>query len=152
MRALVPLPVLGGLAALVAAASLGVGGIALYRDLRAAFRDSGPSVFAASVAGQIQAIRHSVPPGASILLTAADDSDGKWYGLLFQRALFPRNRVIVRYLPLSRADMQPLVTLYSIRYALAVGPPASNAGFRVRADLGPLPGLPYGVSFGEFAP
>jgi hypothetical protein len=127
------------------------GGRALYRDLTLAFRDAGPSVFGPTVRQQLDGLRSRLAPGAPLLLVAASHTDGAWYTRLFQRALFPRNPVVVRYLPYSLADELSDRRRWSIRHGLAIGNPPPNLEFVSHEDLGPLPALPDRLWFGELA-
>ncbi len=150
-RALVPLPILRGIAALVALASLLAGGAALYRDLTIAFRDAGPSVFGPTVRQQLDTLRDRLPAGAPLLLVSASRTDGSWYARLFQRGLYPRNPVVVRYLPLAPAAERAAIARWSVRHGLAIGNPPPDLGFAGHEDLGTLPALTDRLWLGELA-
>ncbi|HEY1433909.1 MAG TPA: hypothetical protein VGG65_00960 [Thermoanaerobaculia bacterium] len=138
-RAIVPLPLLRGIAAIVVAASIAAGARALRADLIIAFRDAGPSNTPASVARQLEAIRRLAPPGAPILLVAPAAGDDLWYTRFFQRALYPRNAVLIRYLPFARKDADTLRRHWKISHGVAFGAAPTDLGFLGPEDLGTLP-------------
>lgn len=152
MRPIVPLPLLRGAAAIVLAASFVAGGRALYRDLTIAFRDAGPSNIPSSVRRQIETVEAKVPPGARILLVSPEATDELWYTRLFQRAFYPRNAVIIRYLPLARPAADALRRRWTIGYGIAFRSEAIDLGFLGAEDLGTLPGSSDRVWAGEMAP
>ena len=129
---------------------MAVGGHALARDLQVAFRDAGPSVFTPVDREQMAAVRESLPAGASLLLVAT--TDDAWHARLWQRALYPEHTVIVRYEPLQRDELKRFRDQYAIRHAVSLGTAPPDPGFRSHRDLGPLPGLPGHVWFGELEP
>ncbi len=135
------------------AASVLSGGLELYKDLRVAFRDAGPSVFGPTVRIQLDALRERLPPGASLLLVSAGMTDSAWYTRLFQRGLYPRTIAIVRNLPTpDPADLERIRSRYGVRFAISMGNPPPDPGFLTHEDLGPLPGIADRVWFGELAP
>jgi hypothetical protein len=151
-RALVPAPILRSAAALVVGASLVAGVKADLADTVIAFRDAGPSVFHPSVSRQIDEIRQEVPAGETILLVSASRTDGSWYTRLFQRALYPRNDVIVRYLPFTSAEAERVRRAWPIRYGIVFDVAPSSLDLLDRRDLGALPAMPDHVFFGKLAP
>ena len=132
------------------AASLASGIPSIVGDLRVAFRDAGPSVFTPGDRRQIEAVRASVPPGTSLLLVA--NSDDAWHARLWQRGLYPERALIVRYVPLDSSELRRFRTQYAIRFAIALGDPPPDPGFRWRKDLGTLPGRGSHLWFGELEP
>lgn len=138
--------------AVVLVASLVCGVRARSRDATRAFRDAGPSNFPSTVTRQIDEIRREVPAGETILLVSASATDGAWYTRLFQRALYPRNDVVVRYLPLSSRDADGLRRKWSIRHGVELAPEPSSLAFTEHRDLGPLPAMPDRVFIGVLAP
>jgi hypothetical protein len=151
-RPILPVPVLRIIAILVVAASVVTGAIAMRKDVRIAFRDAGPSEFPASVNLQVEAITRGMPPGAGLLLLSQSHDDGAWYARLFQRALYPRNVVVVRYVPLTGPERDLLRRQWSLGYGLAMGVPPPDVGFLAHEDLGTLPALPDRVWFGKIGP
>ena len=139
--------------AVVAAASLASGGRALYQDLSLAFTWAGASVFPPTVQRQLETLRSRIPRGSHVLLVAPFGANGPWYSRLFQRGLYPGVVVIVRYLPPpDAAALRRLRRQYDLRYAVSMGDPPTDPGFVAHDDLGPLPGIPDRVWFGELAP
>ncbi len=149
---LLPVPVLRGLAAAVLGASLWCGVRALARDYDRAFHVAGHSVFPESVVHQIDAIRRAVPPGQSILLLSESHDDGAWYTRLFQRALYPRNRVVVRYQPLGAALFARDRKDWAIGWGLLLAPEASALPLDRPVDLGTLPAMPDRVWLAPLKP
>lgn len=137
-------------AGVVVAASAVAGLSALGRDLRLAYTWAGPSTFAETDRLQIAAVRERVPEGAVILLVAKRTDI--WHARLWERGLFPRNQVATLFEPVTIEEVQKLRSRYGIRYAVLIGPPTFDSGFRWQSDLGNLPGLPSRVSFGELSP
>jgi hypothetical protein len=135
---------------IVVAASLAVGGAAIARDLRVAFRDASPSVFTPIDRAQMAAVRASIPPRASLLLVAT--TDDAWEARLWQRAFYPEYAVIVRYVPLQPDELKRLRDQYAIRHAISLGVNPPDPGFRSHQDLGMLPGSPGHAWFGELEP
>jgi hypothetical protein len=150
--AIAPIPLIRGAAAAVLAASLAAGVVSIARDLRVAFREAGPSNVPASIRRQIELIQKSVPPGEPILLVSATLPDELWYTRLLQRALYPRNAIIIRYQPLAHDDAASLRRRWSIRHGIALDASPPDIGFRDAEDLGSLPALSHRVWLGELAP
>lgn len=148
----IPVPVLRGFAALVLGASAWIGVRALARDFDRAFHEAGTSIFPASVTRQLDAIRARVPAGESILLLAASRTDGPWWARLLQRALYPRNAVVVRYEPLPADELAQLNRAWRFGYCVLLSPEPSSPVLSNREDLGTLPGLSDHVWLGAFAP
>jgi hypothetical protein len=139
-------------AALVVGASLLAGVRALARDYDRAFHVAGKSVFPPGVARQVDAIRARVPAGASVLLLSASSTDGSWWARLFQRALYPRNPIVVRYEPLPSAQLARLRREWGLGWGLLLAPDASSLPFADREDLGTLPAMPDRVWLGPLTP
>lgn len=137
-------------AVVVLAASAAAGLTAIWSDLRLAYTWSGPSIFSEPDLKAMSAVREAVPPGATILVVArwAD----VWTARVWQRGLFPRNPVVVRLEPYTAQEIRKFRQRYAIRHAVLIGPPAFDLGFRWRRDLGPVPGVPGRVEFGELLP
>ena len=151
-RAIAPPFLVHGIAALAFAASLAAGGIAIVRDLRVAFLEAGPGNVPPSIARQLDAVRRAVPDGEPILLVANPLPEELWYGRLVQRVLYPRHRVLIRYLPLSRNAADSLRRRWAIRWGLAMAVRPPDIGFVEPEDLGTLPALDRRVWLGAFAP
>ena len=151
-RALVPHPIVRGAGALVLAASVVAGARAIVLDATIAFRDAGPSVFPDSVVRQVEEVRREVPPGETILLVSESRTDGSWYTRLFQRALYPRNDVVVRYLPLSPEDIVSVRRAWSIHHGLEFDAAPSSLALQHPKDLGALPAMPDHVFLGSMTP
>jgi hypothetical protein len=143
---------LRGLAALVLGASAWIGVRALVHDFDLAFHEAGKSVFPPSVARQLDAIRARVPAGDSLLLLAASRTDGPWWARLFQRALYPRNSLVVRYEPLPADELAQLNRVWRFRHGVLLSREPSSLVLSSREDLGSLPGLSDHVWLGDFAP
>jgi hypothetical protein len=91
-----------------------------------------------------------VPEGARLLHLSAEPE--YWYSRLWQRALYPRNEVIVVEPPLSAEVVRTLRDRYGVRFAISAGNPPSDPGFLWAVDLGPLPlGSAHNL-LGELAP
>ncbi|HKD18961.1 MAG TPA: hypothetical protein VKG23_14000 [Thermoanaerobaculia bacterium] len=151
-RALVPRPILRGAGALVLTASVVCGVRAMVYDATNAFRNAGPSVFPDSVIRQVDEIRREVAPGESILLVSASQTDGSWYTRLFQRALYPRNDVVVRYLPLSARDVASVRRVWSIHHGLELDTAPKSLALQHPEDLGALPAMPDHAFLGSVTP
>jgi hypothetical protein len=151
-RALAPHPILRGAGALVLTASAVCGVRAMVGDATTAFRDAGPSVFPDSVIRQVEEIRRDVPPGEAILLVSESHTDGAWYTRLFQRALYPRNDVVVRYLPLSPGKVASVRRIWSIHNGLEFDATPSSLALQHPKDLGALPAMPDHVFLGSVTP
>jgi hypothetical protein len=134
----------------VVLASLASGLTALVRDLRFAYRNAGPSVFTDVDRRQMSAVREAVHAGDTILLVGTPDD--VWHAGLWQRGMYPRNTVVLVLGPYDAAAIGELRHRYDIAYAVLLGPPPFDPGFRWSRDLGSLPGLPHRVSFGELSP
>lgn len=143
---------LRGIAALVIGASLWSGVRALARDFDRAFYVAGRSVFPPSIVEQVDAIRVRVPPEGSVLLLSASSTDGAWWAREFQRALYPRNVVVVRYEPLPKAQLARLHREWRFGWGLILAPDPSSLALTGREDLGNLPALPDRVWLGRFTP
>jgi hypothetical protein len=137
-------------AAVVVGVSLASGIYALGRDLRAAFFYAGPSVFTPDDRRQMDAVRAAVPAGASLLLVATRGD--AWHARLWQRGLYPEQVLIVRYQPLDSEEFSKLRSQFAIHYAVSLGAPPTDPGFRWHRDLGTLPLLQSRVWFGELEP
>jgi hypothetical protein len=134
----------------VVAASIASGGVAFVQDILLAFRWAGPSVFTPLDQQQLAEVRAAAKPGETVLLLATRDE--AWHAPLWQRALYPERRVIIRYPPFDDAELRDLKKRDRIRVAVTMGAPVPDPGFRSRRDLGHLAGLPSRVWIGELAP
>lgn len=141
---------LGLAAGAVIASSLFAGLRALALDLRYAYRNAGPSVFADTDRRQMATVRAALSSDETILLLGTANT--VWHARLWQRGMYPRNPVVVRLEPYDGAAIRSLRERYGIRHAVLLGPPAPDPGFQWSQDLGSLPGLPERVSFGELLP
>jgi hypothetical protein len=137
-------------AACVAAASILSGGVAIVRDLRLAFRNAGPSVFSGVDRAQMDAVRAATPRGSTLLVAVG--RNGAWAGLLWQRGLYPERAVVLRGEPVSAWAVAEARRRWRFAAVVAIGDPPPDPGFRAHRDLGPIPGLPGRVWFGELAP
>jgi len=151
-RAIAPPALIHAIAALVFAASLTAGGIAIARDLRVAFFVAGPSNVPPSIARQLDAVQRATPEGEPILLVSSTLPEELWYARLVQRVLYPRHRVLIRYLPLPREAADGLRRRWAIRYGLAMDARPADIGFLSPEDLGTLPALDHRVWFGPLSP
>jgi hypothetical protein len=133
-------------------ASLWVGVRALAADFDLAFHVAGRSVFPPSIVRQLDAIRAKVPPGAPILLLSASSTDGSWWTRLFQRALYPRNVVIVRYEPLPPDALSRLRRDWRCGWGLVLAKEPTSVALANPEDLGNLPGMPDRVWLGMLPP
>ena len=83
------------------------GVLTLRSDLIVAFREADPRVFSPEFSQQVRRVEKIAPPRAELLVVASDDD--AWRARLWQRALYPRNPVVVRYRPLpSGAELEEL--------------------------------------------
>ena len=133
---------------LVAAAAL-LTGIKAIRDRAYLFGAPPLRVFSKEFLGQVRALEARVPPGSVLLYV--EPPSGHWSFLLWRRALFPRNEVILLESPLDRADVARLRSTYGIRYAIAVGDVPPDPGFLWSLDLGRTPHA-ADTRLGELAP
>jgi len=109
-------------AALVAGSALLAGVHMLQSDLVVTFRDEDPRVFSPAFLRQLSRAREIAPARARILLVAG--ADDAWRARLWQRALYPRNAVVVRYRPLPPGDeLERLRRLSDFVLALGTGNP-----------------------------
>ena len=150
-RAAVPVPILRAAAALVLAAGLVSGALAFYRDFHVAFVETSRSNVPASIARQIAEIEARVPAGEPLLLVSETRTEELWYARLLQRLFYPRNAVLIRYAPLTRADAEALRRRWSIRYGLALAVRPPDLAFEDAADLGALPAMDHHVWFGAMS-
>jgi hypothetical protein len=134
----------------VVLASLAAAIAAFSADIRTAYLWAGPSVFSETDRRQMAAVRGSVPAGEAILLLAG--ADDAWYARLWQRGLYPRNRVIALIGPTDAVRIRRLRERHGIRSVVVIGKPPDGAFLGTQRDLGPIPGWPSRVSFGEFLP
>jgi hypothetical protein len=119
------------LAALVAS-SLIVGFRAFRDDLIVAFRYAGASVFPPSLARQLPTVIERIPEGRPILLLAT--SADTWNARLWQRALYPRNPVFVRFEPFP--DAREMARMADLRDVLFLGRPPPGLAVDWIDDLG----------------
>ncbi len=140
-------------AVLVMAASVISGGLALPREVRVAFRDAWPSVFPGQLQQQLAVVEASVPPGPALLHVSdwASDPGTGWYSRLWQRALYPRNAVVLLMRDITPERIAELRRQYRPRYAISVGTPPIDPGFLWHRDLGVVPGSRQ-TWFGELRP
>jgi hypothetical protein len=133
-------------ALVVLGASVAVWIFTAGRELWIAYHFAGPSVFSSVDRRQFATVREAVPEKAPLLLVA--ESGNAWQARLWQRAFFPRNAVLVVYQPYGEGA-RTLRKSYGIRYAVLIGPPPYDPGFRWSRDLGPIAGMSAHVIFGE---
>ena len=134
---------------LVAAASLICGGREIARDW---YRFEGPPhrVLHPQFDAELRTVLRQLPVGARVLHFSAVPE--YWYSRLWQRALYPRNDVILVQPPLSRKRFESLRRRYGARYAISYGVPPWDPGFLWKTNLGPLPLVEGDNWFGELAP
>jgi hypothetical protein len=83
------------------------GALTLRTDLIVAFREADPRVFPPAFSQQVRRVEKIAPPRAELLVVASPDD--AWRARLWQRALYPRNPVVVRYRPLpSGGELEEL--------------------------------------------
>ncbi len=70
---------------------------------------------------------------------------------MWERALYPRNAVVILENPDSAA-LRRAREASGARYAISVGSPPLSAPYSWRVPLGSLPGLPHESWFGELDP
>jgi hypothetical protein len=114
------------------ASALIVGVGALRDDLKLAFRYAGASVFPPSLARQLPTVLERIPEGRPILLLAP--TANAWNARLWQRALYPRNPVIVRYEPFP--DRAALARMAGVRDALFLGRPPRSLSVEWSEPIG----------------
>jgi len=147
----VPSLVLRAAAAVVLAAGVGSGVAAFSRDFRATFGEAGPTNAPASLAPQIAAIEARVPAGEPLLLIGNTRTEELWYAWLIQRLLYPRHVVLVRFEPVTRAEVAALERRWAIRHGVALARRPPDLGFVEAADLGALPTVEPHVWLGALA-
>ena len=103
--------------ALLTASSLIVGFQAFRDDLKLAFGYAGASVFPPSLQRQLPTVLERIPEGRPILLLAT--TANAWNARLWQRALYPRNPVFVRYEPFP--DPREMARIADLRDVLFLG-------------------------------
>ena len=74
-----------------------------------------------------------------------------WYSRLWQRALYPRNEVVIQQPPVPPGRLNELRAKYRARFAVAAGDPPVDPGFLWKVDLGRVNG-PGEAWFGELKP
>ena len=136
--------------AVVVVASLAAGVTAFAGDLRTAYLYAGPSIFTSADRAQIDAVRAALPERASILVIAP--AADVWYAWLWQRGLFPDHLAVVQLDPWSAEEVRKAREQFGFRHAVLIGSPQFDPGLRSTRDLGPVPGQPTRVVFGELAP
>ena len=114
------------------------------------YRDAGPSIFAPADRRQYASVRERLQPGEALLVYATTAE--KWYTCLWQRALYPRNPVIVRYNKSTAASLREDIRRFHIRHAVAFGNPPPDPGFWSVEELGEISGQPGEVRFGALRP
>jgi hypothetical protein len=151
-RAILATRVSYGTAIAVFAAGIAAGALAMYRDFRVALFEAGPSNVPGSISRQLETVRAVVPQGEAILLVSNILPEELWYTRLIQRVLYPRQTVLIRYLPFPRAAADALRRRWNIRYGLVLDAQPADLGFAAPEDLGPLPALAHHVWFGSLPP
>jgi hypothetical protein len=117
---------------LVAVAAL-LTGFRAMRDRAWVFGAPPLRVFSDAFLGQVRAVESCVPPGA-VLLFVEPPSD-RWSFLLWRRALYPRNEVVLLE-TVAPSDLARLRSKYGIRYAIAAGDPPPDPGYLWSIPLG----------------
>jgi hypothetical protein len=133
---------------LVAVAALLCGARAVRRQLWQ-FAVPPQKVFSPELSAQIRSVEGRIPPGVSLLYLPATPE--YWYSRLWQRALYPRNQVILQQPPIPAGRLAELRARYGARFALAAGDPPADPGFLWKVDLGRAPGAGE-TWFGELGP
>jgi len=143
-------PTLVSVAALFVVAAAVLSGLAAFVDdsLRA-FRFAGASVFTPGDREQMRIVEEATPRGAALLFTA--DRRANWPAMLWQRGLYPERTLVVLRGPLSAERVDAARSRYGPRFAVAIGDPPLDPGFRWRRDLGPAPSTSERIWFGELA-
>ncbi len=133
--------------AIFVGASLSVGVDSLGRDLARTYRDADASVFPPGFFEQRERVREVAPPRAGILLVASPAD--AWQARLWQRALYPRNEVVVRYAPEPGfEELERLRHSRRVDFVMALGPVPDGLTLAGKKDLGGMPGGPQHVWIG----
>ena len=133
---------------LVAAAAL-LTGFRAMRDRAWVFGAPPLRVFSDAFLGQVRAVESRVPPGAVLLYVAPPSN--RWPFLLWRRALYPRNEIVLLESPVQPPDLARLRSKYGIRYAIAAGDPPPDPGYLWSVPLGRTPHVAE-TSVGELRP
>ena len=125
----------------------------LAREVRIAFRDAWPSVFPGEFRGRLIAVQAAVPEGAAFLGVCDEEKNpgASWYARLWQRGLYPRNPVVVVTGDLRPGRLAEIRRRHGLRYAISIGDPPLDPGFRWHRDLGVVAGS-LRMWFGELGP
>lgn len=125
----------------------------LAREVRIAFRDAWPSVFPGEFRGGLIAVQAAVPAGAAFLVVCDEGKNPGvgWYARLWQRGLYPRNPVVVVTDDFRPQRLAEIRRRYGLRYAISIGDPPFDPGFRWHRDLGVVTGS-LRMWFGEIEP
>lgn len=136
---------------LFVAAGLVVGVASFRRDFALSARQRGESVYSADFRRQVRYVTDRTPPRAGILLVATPQDT--WRARLWQRALYPRNDVIVRLQPFAPdSELRPLRVHHSVTFAITLGDPSVDLPLRWNEDLGRMFREEPRVRFGALEP
>ena len=131
---------------LVGVAALACGGAALRREA-IVFWSPPQTPFRPEFRAQVQTVTRRLPAGERVLHLSS--SPEFWYSRLWQRALYPRNEVIVIQPPWDRELVREMGSKHGARYVISAGRPPLDPGYLWRIDLGRLPGVSSETWFGE---
>jgi hypothetical protein len=133
---------------LVAAAAL-LAGVRALRERAWLFGAPPLRVYSPAFLNQVRAVEARIPPGEVLLFAGTSPND--WNFILWSRALYPRNDVVVLEPPVIAHRRALLREKYGARFAIAAGGPAPDPGFLWSVDLGPSPHAEES-RFGELSP
>ena len=134
---------------LVAVAAL-LAGLHGLRERAWLFRGAPLQAFSPAFRDEVSAVEARVPPGEVVLYLGTSAND--WSYILWSRALYPRNDVVVRYLPLSPEDIVSVRRAWSIHHGLEFDAAPSSLALQYPKDLGALPAMPDHVFLGSVTP
>jgi hypothetical protein len=138
-------------AVLVATGAILFGGRAVRNSLPVAIRATREDPFPPQFRQQMEIVLRSLPPGAAVLhLSSVEEI---WYSRMWERALYPQHAVVCLHAGgLDPARIRRVSQVFATQYAITVGAPPPDPGYRWIASLGRLPGLREESWFGELNP
>lgn len=139
------------IAVVVVGGAVYFGATSFAREIEMAFQGGRVSVISPQLTDGVLMVKRIAPSGSTIFYIS--QTPEYWNSKLWQRALYPDVAVILiqTSVEVDGPRLKQLKEKYSVHYALSVGDPPLDPGFRWHHSLPSLPGVGGQTWFGKLS-